>query len=227
MSAYAQSDKPSVSKNNQKMGSVLNLTQFTQLTSSGAGQYVYVTTLDRGYYRKNDDSGWIPSLQESSEYTSTPVTDNGTQNFATDSTLFTNSITLPTTEKLYRITHIEWKDGTTSFTVFGGVGIPDALPIVSGNTLVLALTRGASQSGVSGTVRKLDVGFSNFIRGGTVVYPFLTGTGGSWSIKVLTAQANQAYQVTNQTYSYPHIQGGGLGNQTVRPYIKVYYRGYS
>ncbi len=175
-------------------------------------------------YKPDAGSG----ITETSEASSTPVTDDNVTGMSTDKLFLGNQITLPTTEKFYKITAIECKNGATvSGSMVMGACEVDGSPPVDNHFLVLAYTPLTSQSGTS-TTQKVNVSTSVVLLGGTKVTGFLTMDNGTGECRYL-ATSNQKGEKTAYGAQAPPTHDGtsiAWGNTTVQLYLKLYFKGY-
>jgi len=135
--------------------------------------------------------------------------------------------TLPTTEKWYIITGIEWKNGATvSGNVMSGVDLVNANPPTVNNTQLVATSIPVAQSGTNAVQRTSQI-VSMPIRGGSVIGMWFnqdnnTGTVGYGTVTSLNHQKIESY-TSNPTVTNTASWGAG----TTQRYTKVYYRGFS
>ncbi len=81
--------------------------------------------------------------------------------------------TLPTTEKLYKITGIEWKNGTSvAGNTQCGAHLVDASPPVGTNIVLCAVGQAAANTG-SGSVQRVSIINAPLMRGGTIIGVYL------------------------------------------------------
>ncbi len=91
---------------------------------------------------------WADALQESAEASSTPVADSAQVLALPTTTRFFDFVQLPTTEKFYTITGIEWKNGATAAGgTISGVVIVDQIPPVMTGTPTVAVGQFTPNSG--------------------------------------------------------------------------------
>lgn len=89
--------------------------QIANLANIYGGQYVYCTvsgngfSSDRVYVRDSLNTLWYPGIKKVAEANTTPISDNGSFALVADHRYYAY-FTLPSTEKLYYITGIEWKN---------------------------------------------------------------------------------------------------------------------
>lgn len=134
-------------------------------------------------------------------------------------------ITLPSTETLYTITGIEWKNGASvSGTIISGIDQIDSLTPTIDSTPLLALAQEVTQTGIS-QVQRSSVVSSKLIRGGTLI-----GAWVSCSAATTLQKDNGAGGAYHKATSYdasPSACDNTAFTSAVDPvYLKVYYRGY-
>lgn len=137
-----------------------------------------------------------------------------------------NFFTLPTTNKLYIITGIEWKNGTT---VAGqtqcGIYMVDSVSAPSNNIILGAVGQAVNNSG-SGAVQRVSLLTPVIMRGGSLIGVFLQCDSTSHQYK--TAAISSSPIRKGVTFSgVPAVQEGtAWGNRTVQPYCKIYFTAY-
>jgi hypothetical protein len=179
-----------------------------------------------------DSSGnasWGDALQETTEGTNTPVVDNISMAAGGTTNRLFQFFTLPITEKLYVITGIEWKNGSTvaGSTICGAVfvdGIPPTNPAVP----TVAFGQLTANSGTNATQRVSQI-VCQPIRGGTPIGIFVQSSTNSQTYRALSTNS-----INNRKTGITFPTGGDVANQennawvanTTNIYLKVYYRGY-
>lgn len=164
-------------------------------------------------------------ITETAEQSNTPVSDDS-EATSNNTKVFIPFI-LPTTEKLYIITGIEWKNGATiDGFVSCGVSILDADPPTDNNTILVANGKIISQSGVSSIQRNSDI-TSQPIRGGTQLGVWFNTDSATATFRFLGSQPS-INRIKSVTFVVGEPNGENVGwSSDVNPrYIKVYYRGY-
>jgi len=208
----------------------------TALGTTYAGQLAYATTTDGvftidGLYERNTaNNAWVlvrqfdgNTLTESAEQNTTPVADNA------DFTMVVNIkyyafFTLPTTEKFYHFTGMEWKNGASiSGTITSGIDVVNANPPTINSTQMLGLGIKTTPSGIN-SIQRTSIVSSNPVRGGTICGAWIRGD----TSPVVREQTGLGSQ--NQTKS--DVEDGlfddsAFSSTTARKYIKVYFVGYS
>lgn len=163
---------------------------------------------------------------ESAEASTTPVADDS-ENAASISTgKRYDFFTLPTTNKWYVITGIEWKNGTAvAGNVYAGVDYIDSNPPVAANTSTAAWMQPVAQSGTNAVQRGSMIS-SLPIRGGTTLGVYFI-TDGAGKFRFLTGQpaVNRAKAAIAGTVDYPTGNSTAWSTGTGYFYLKVYYRG--
>ncbi len=171
----------------------------------------------------------VAGLSEQAEASSTPITDDA-QSGASDAYIYLgNQITLPTTEKFYKITALECKNGTTATgnMVLLAV-VVDAQPPVGTELLVAAYTPLTAQSGTS-AVQKVSVQSSLLLAGGAKITGALISDAGSGQFRYETVSSQNVYKIAFGLVSppIPIDESISWGATTRLQYLKIYYRGYS
>lgn len=174
------------------------------------------------------DGTWSAALQEGGEASSTPVTDTTSTTTANTTRLY-EFYTLPTTEKFYVITGIEWKNGATvsGDTICGAV-IIDANPPTQAAVPTVAFGQLTANSGAN-AIQRVSRIVSHPIRGGTTIGIFVQPSSGTHTYRTATVSSSN-----NRKTGITFPSGGNVANQengawtagTVKAYLKVYYRGY-
>ncbi len=187
-------------------------------TSSGSG-----FTAEKLYQRNVANSAWLEKGSEAAEANTTPVTDDS-EGLSPDIRNYA-FFTLPSTEKWYIITGIEWKNGTAvAGNVVCGVDIIDANPPTLNGKPLVALGQEIAASGTNSVQRNSRIS-SNPIRGGTIL--------GAWVNFNNTSQKMRFFTGGSQNQNFTETYTATPGNQnttawnatTTRQYIKVYYTG--
>jgi hypothetical protein len=163
------------------------------------------------------------ALTEAAEGNSTPVA-GATSTALTAGIRVFAFFTLPTTEKWYVITGIEWLNkATVNGNVWCGVERVDANPPVLAPTVLVAWGVRVVQTGANGVQRNSQIS-SNPIRGGTIlgvwfVSDSATGTFGNTS----SASLNQRKTIAAGVPSLADVTAWTASAVTY--YVKAYYRG--
>lgn len=228
---FATDDTDFTAKMNRKSVVVGRGRQLNSLINTYPGQYAFCTETENGftidnYYRRNSaNTSWNGHLAgvESAEQNTTPITDNS----ATTLGSFRHHIffTLPTTEKLYIITGIEWKNGPTiSGNVLCGINIMDSNPPSDPRTVLLGITAVTAQSGAS-SIQRASMVSCNPIRGGTLLGVWISSSDSTGTFRFDAGGGGNVYQTIAYT---TEPQTGDVitwNASTTRMYLKVYYRG--
>ena len=199
--------------------------QLAFCTSTGSGY-----TIDNIYVRNAANSAWVnlvdvtSSITPSSEYSTTPVTDDNDFT-VTSGHRYYMMFTLPTTETLYYITGIEWKNGASvSDVIISGIDQINSLTPTITTTPLIALAQELTQSGTN-AVQRSSVVSSKLIPAGTIL--------GAWvscnAATILRKDngAGGAYSKATSYTSAPASASGTAWTSGVDPlYIKVYFKGY-
>lgn len=166
-------------------------------------------------------------LTESAELASTPVTDTADFTMATTET-YTAHYTMPSTHKFYLITGIEWKNGATvAGNIRNAVYKIDADPPSSASTTQVCAGGTTNQSGTN-AVQRNSIVTSRPVRAGDVVSIMVTSSSASSTMRQSTGASSQNQQRT-VALAINNTSGDNTSwtAQTVRTYLKIYYRGYS
>jgi hypothetical protein len=167
------------------------------------------------------------ALTETSEASSNPITDDGSTTITpgVSTQRMFDTFTLPSTEKFYIITGIEWKNGgTVSSSSQCGVSLVDNVSPSSPNTAEVAWGMPITNSGANSVQRNSAV-TSTPIRGGTVCAVWVQAGGTTHIYKgsaVSSINAKKTITFGNQTL----VDTTAWATMTSQPYLKVYYRGY-
>ena len=175
------------------------------------------------------DQTWTDALQEAAEANSTPVTDTASTVVGAATLRLFDFVTLPTTERLYVITGIEWKNGATvaGNTICGAV-LVDASPPTQAAVPTVAFGQLTANAGAS-SIQRVSRIVSQPIRGGTTIGVFIQASSTTHTYRTATVtSANNRKTVA----AFP--PGGDVASQenvgwtasATKAYVKVYYRGY-
>jgi hypothetical protein len=164
-------------------------------------------------------------LQATAEASSNPVADDGTTITQAATTRYYTFFTLPSTEKFYLITGIEWKNGATAAgTGTCGIALVDANPPSLAGACAAAWGIPVANSGTNSIQRQSNI-ISMPIRGGTIVGAWLESTGTTQTYKGSTVgSANNKRTETAGTIN--PIDSSAWVASTTQPYMKIYYIGY-
>ena len=218
-------------KANRKMVVVGRGRQLNSLTTTYPGQYAYCTetengfTIDNYYRRKSDNLGWNNHLAgvESSEQNTTPITDDASTTIGNGRVYV--FFTLPTTEKLYLITGIEWKNGATvSGNVLCGVDLIDAIPPVNAVTPLIGITGVIAQSGTN-AVQRTNMASCNPIRGGTMLGVWISSSDLTGVFRHDSGGSGNVSKTITYTVAPVSSDANSWNASITRMYLKVYYRG--
>lgn len=223
---------------NQKTVFVGTGTQIAALGTTYAGQLVFATsttggfTIDTLYERNSANSAWVTMalasavLTESAELNSTPVSDNADFT-ATAGVRYYGFITTPSTEKLYLITGIEWKNGATvNGNVVAGVDVINADPPTLASTPLLSVTQEVAQAGTS-AVQRVSIVMGQPIRAGAVVGIWVSCSSGTATLREQTGLGSQNQQKATAYSANPNAADNtAWTTATARKYLKLYFRGY-
>jgi hypothetical protein len=226
-------------KANRKMCIVGNSTQLTNLTTTYGGQLVYATstggvfTADKYYIRNAANSSWTEYSTNgtlSVEYftgltygTSETVLQGGG-----NSRIF-RTYTLPSTEKWYVITGIEWKNGNESTeTKVAGVSLVDALNPSSTFTQLVALCKKVTPTGLN-TVQRENVLWSKPIKAGSIIGVWWGSVSGSARSTFTGSSSQNREHQANWTDGAGDVktQDSNTWTATTLAFdVNAYYKGY-
>ena len=164
---------------------------------------------------------------EATEASTTPITDNASA--ALNGRYFHVHFTLPTTEKFYIITGIEWKNGVTvAGNIMVGGSLVDANPPVAAQEILVALGAEIAQSGASVIQRNSKI-TSYPIRGGSTLSAWVHTSAGTATILFKSDSSSVVREKTIAYTATPPIQDITAWDvsTTSEMYLKVYYRGYA
>jgi hypothetical protein len=169
---------------------------------------------------------WNWPLVETAEAATTPVADNTTLTPGTGVRLYAH-FTMPSTEKFYIVTGIEWKNGgTVAGNILSGVDLINANPTTQAATVNLAVGQELAQAGAN-VIQRQSMIASRPIRGGTLCTAWIVTSNASSIFRILNGQANQAQQKSiAYAVAVGQQENTAWTNSTNRAYIKVYYVGY-
>lgn len=230
---YATDMTDLTTKSNRKMILVGNSTQLTGLTPTYPGQIIYATTTGGAFtadvYYKRDaaNTTWtagdvtIESSEQTDIQTSGAATDVIPQNVR-----YYGFFTLPSTEKFYKITKVEWKNGTTvNGNITCGIELVDANPPTLASTPLLGVTQEVAQAGTS-TIQSSAVVSCKPIRAGTLIGVWVCGSGATGKIFYTTGGATNDRKLITYTASPTTNDTTAWGASGVKIYCKIYFRGY-
>jgi len=228
---WDSNDQPEKARLNQKTRFVGTTAQISGLSTTYAGQEAFDTDLDTLYVRNAANSAWnevhgiTDNITETSESSTTPITDDGGI-FAVAGKRYYQIITLPTTEPLYYITGIEWKNGTAvAGNVTAGVDVVDSTTPTNAGSPLLCLAQEVAQAGTS-AVQRVSINSSNLIRGGTVIGVWVSFSSASATIREDNGSANAYEKATSYDATPPASDTTAWTSGVDQVYIKLYYRGY-
>jgi len=232
-------DSYSSARLNQKTTFVGTGTQIAALATTYPGQLAYATSTTGGFtidtlsVRNVANTAWVliatftGSVTETSEANTTPVTD-GADFTAVAGTRYYAFFTLPSTEKFYLITGIEWKNGATvSGNIQAGVGVIDANPPTLASTPQIALGMEIAQAGAS-VIQRVSFVSSELIRAGTICGAYVSCSSGTATLREQTGLGSQNQsKATAYSASPPTSDNTAWTTATARKYLKIYFRGYA
>jgi len=228
----------SAARGNQKTCFVGTGAQINALSTMYAGQLAFCTstgsgfTIDTLYERNTANNAWNVTasyasvLAEIAEANTTPVTDDA--DFTTAiGTRYYAFFTLPTTEKLYMITGIEWENGATvNGSIIAGVDVVNANPPTIADTPLLAVSQQVTQTPIN-TIQRVSILSSNAIRGGTICGAWASCSSATATLREQTGLGSQnQLKATAYDLTPSFSENTAWTTATARKYLKVYYRGY-
>lgn len=168
-----------------------------------------------------------PGIIESSEASTTPVADDSENAGSALTGKRYIFFTLPTTEKWYIITGIEWKNGTVvGGNVFAGVEYVDANPPVLANVMTVAVMQPVVQSGTN-VIQRNSLISSEPIRGGSILGAYFITDSATSKFRFLASQpsVNRLKAAVAGSIDYPNGDSTAWTANGSPFYLKVYYRG--
>ena len=229
---FSTDDSDFTSKMNRKSIVIGRGRQLNSLINTYPGQYAYCTETENGftidnYYRRNSaNSAWNSHLAgvESAEVNSGFVSDS--IDVAGLSTLRAyRFFTLPTTEKLYIFTKIEWKNGATiSGNITCGIDIVIGIPPTLNRTYLVGVTAEVAQSGAS-SLQSSSLINSIAVRGGTEIGVWFSCSSATGTIRGDSLGSGNVYKSTSYSISPLSIDHNVFSASTTRTYLNAYYRG--
>lgn len=231
-------DQPEKTRLNQKTTFVGTGGQINGLSITYPGQRAYCTasgsgfTVDIEYMRNASNTAWVSAftfndaVTETSETNTTPVTDNADFT-AVIGTRYYAFFTLPTTDPLYIITGIEWKNGdTVNGNIICGIDLVDTIPPTLTTTPLLVFSTQVAQSGVNTTQRNSNIS-TTILRGGTICGVWVSCSSGTAKLREQTGLGSQNQsKATTYNNSPSAADATAWTSTTSRKYLKVYYRSY-
>ena len=162
------------------------------------------------------------ALTESAELNNTPITDDTDVAIGANTLVISKAITMPSTEKYYFITGLEWKNGAT----VNGSTTPSLWrrDDVSGGWVLLAWGEATVNTGAS-AVQRVSLTSSSMIRAGTVVRMGIHTGSGTHTYRELNISANGVVQSLTYTVNPPNgiLESGSTAADDI--YAKIYFRG--
>ena len=225
-------DRTKLNRKTRFVGTGEQATAF--ITSPQIGQQVYSTESDATFTidklsTYNSSSAWVcPDIDAVDGDTGA---DNGGLGGNAVNVRYYKFFTLPTTEKFYVITQIDWFEDSASGNVFGGVDVVNVNPPTINSSLLAAVMPQYAAAGGAGAEINSPVYQSRILRGGTVCGAWLnSSTGSTFRRKTSGEGTNQS---KNETYtSTPKLANTTTWNTSgsslsyeVR--MTVHYRGYN
>ena len=239
---FATDDTDYTAKLNRKTRFVGTGAQIDALTNTYAGQIAYCTSsnvnfnADSYYIRNAANSAWVEhhSPIESIELSSSPLGWSNTGGTALGTAKrWYNLFTMPSTDRFYLITGIEWRNGGTLGTsVLCGVDLisdtpaPDATP-TKASSVLMGITPLTAQSGADALQRSSLI-TCNPIRAGSSVGIWISTNNSTGNFRYL----DTGYTGINKSVAYtatpPTADSTAWGTDAnFIVYLKAYYVGYS
>lgn len=233
---FDPADATSSARLNQKSVFVGTGAQISGLATTYAGQLAFCTstgsgfTIDKFYQRNAANSAWVETsigFTEVSEANSTPISDNADFT-AVAGTRYYGFVTIPSTEKIYVITGIEWKNGATvSGNVTAGLDVVDANPPTLASTPLIGVAQEVAQAGTS-AVQRVSVNSSWIVRAGTIVGIWVSCSSGTATLREQTGLGSQNQSKATAYSATPNAsENTAWATATARKYLKLYFRGYT
>lgn len=230
MSAWAEDENNDNLKHNKKLRVIGNGTQLENIPVTSEGQLCFCTS-STSLFPKNKlrarlagNSSWSGILAESSEYNSGYLTATPPTASIGATKQFFRKITLPSTEKFYIITGIEWTNGSTiSGTVMSGVSLKNG-----NSTPYVAICQEVAHAGAD-SVQRVSVVRAKPILAGTDVYAWMQTSSATSTFSLsINADNGNTFSRGSHTYSGtpPTSENATVSAETTLPIIKMYYRGY-
>lgn len=133
--------------------------------------------------------------------------------------------TLPTTETLYYITGIEWKNGASvTGTIISGIDMVNSVTPTINSTPLIALAQEVTQAGTN-AVQRVSVVASKMIPAGTVLGAWVTCSGAT-ILRKDNGAAGAYHKATSHDSSPSACENTSFTSAVDPLYIKVYYKGY-
>lgn len=211
--------------------------QINGLSTTYAGQFAYCTstgsgfTIDTMYVRNAANNTWLNykdiqnAIAVTTESNTTPVTD-GADFTVTAGNRYYAFFTLPSTEPIYEITGIEWKNGATvSGNVICGIDLVNADPPTISHTPLVAVGIQVAQSGASAVQRNSSIS-SNIIKSGSILGAWVACSSATATLREQTGLGSQnQYKATAYVNTPSAAEATAFSTATARKYLKVYYKG--
>ena len=162
---------------------------------------------------------------DATEDSNTPTADTG-EGVINGNKFHGEGFTLPTDFEYFRITAIEWKNGTSvTGKMICGAATGNALQPTDVGMVQRAFAFTVTITGTS-TTQKQNVDWSPLIPKGTIIQGWIAPDGNVTKVRFDTIGSNkvgQAFSFSNYTSGI--IDGINWVNTTERPWVKVYYKG--
>ncbi len=166
------------------------------------------------------NQGLVQGVEESS----TPITDDSEGTIGTGE-LKASVFTMPSLADYYRLTGLEWKNGTVvDGTVLCGLSIVDADPPVANEMTLIGFCK-EIQTGADSLQRSNNI-VGGLIPSGAIVgiWVWTSSATGEYRFDVVASQ-NRAKTVAFGTP--PNMESTAWGATTVELFLKAYFRGYT
>jgi len=160
-------------------------------------------------------------MDDQAEANIAPVADAAESSF--NALKFYQFVTLPTAFNYYRVSGIEWKNGTVvSGGIICGVDKVNADPPTLAGTVLLACGTEVAQAGTSAIQRNSEIS-SQLIAGGTLVGIWLQIDNGTGLLRVLGGQTDNNHFKSEVFSDNPTNQGSiAWSTSASRLYLKLY-----
>ena len=224
------------SKFNKKLRFVGTGLKISVLSPTNPGQVVFCTVTGSGftagktYIRNAANNAWTEysdiTAIESSEFESTIIASD-IDFVPTSANRWYDFHTLPSTEKFYIVTKLEWINGATiSGNIICGVDLVDSTSPSITNSVLLGVSSQVAQAGVSST-QSVSMINCNPIPAGNIVGFWISIDNGTGTVRAKNITSVNVRWKANAFSSTPPSQSTAGWNASVtRVSLKAYFRGY-
>ena len=226
---FTADDTDFTAKMNRKSLVVGRGSQLANLTTTYGGQIAYSTvtengfTIDKFYVRDTANSAWFnkKNITETAETVlNTPVADNTVGDVSASK--YYSFFTMPSTEKFYMVTAIEYNGSTTGGNVLMGVEFLNANPPTLDPSLLVALSQ---ETAVVTGIKKVSVAMSKPILAGAFCGAWITRSAVG-NVRIKDPNSTKLKTVT-YTADQPTQDTTAFSASSYEAYLKVYGRGYN